>query len=57
MVLQRLIPRLGVVHDVDVADEGITGQVPHGDILDGLHGHLASREPDVAVWLTRVVQH
>ena len=57
MVLQILIPRLGVVHDVDVADESILGQVPHRDILDGLHGNVTSREPDIAVWLTRVVQH
>ena len=57
MLLQILIPRLGVVHDVDVADEGILGQVAHGDVLDGLHGNLSPREPDVAVWLTRVVKH
>ena len=57
MFLQILIPCLGVIHNVHVADEGVLGQVPHGDILDGLDSNLAAREPDVAVWLTRVVQH
>ena len=57
MFLQILIPCLGVIHNVHVADEGVLSQVPHGDILDGLHSNLAPREPDVAVRLTRVVKH
>ena len=55
--LQVLISRFGVIHEVDIADEGVLGQVPHGDFLDGLHSNLASREPDAAVGLTRVVKH
>ena len=57
VLLQILIPSLGVIHNVNVADKGVLGQVPHRDVLNGLHSNLAPREPDVAVWLTRVVKH
>ena len=55
--LQLLLPGLGVLHDVDVADEGILRQVAHGNLLGGDDGHLPPREPEAAVGDAGVVQH
>ena len=57
VLLQLLLPGLGVLHDVDVADEGILRQVAHGNLLGRDDSDLPAREPEAAVGNAGMVQH
>ena len=52
VTLKVFVSSLSVIHNIDIAYEGILRDVSDGDILGGNDINLSSREPNAAVWFT-----